>query len=163
MQKRHEASGESEEGNKLGGGSHKIFGRIDEGQAKIDSHYNELMELQRKSIAAINTSSYEDTKKALVAKEVQFYKDLADQHERFAGKARISSYINSSITAMDAVLVTYCIAFGVNVLVTAVAGVTAVAAGAMAAISIRQKKKNENLAAARREKANMLELGDPYD
>ncbi|OWP53136.1 hypothetical protein Micr_00527 [Candidatus Micrarchaeum sp.] len=136
--------------------------KIDDGQIKTDLHYNELVKLQRESINAIGTGRYEETKKALMAKEAQFYNDLADQHKRFASNARVFSYINGAITGIDAGVATFYVASGSSLIVAAAAGAVSVFTASLAVISVRSKRKNEKLAAERRERAKSLEEGNAY-
>ena len=136
-----------------------LFGmlrKIDDEKIKTDLHYNELVKLQREGINAIGTGRYEETKKTLMAKEAQFYNDLADQHEKFARKGAMLSYINGGIASMDAGLITYLIAFGGNTLGIATAGIALVLAATLAAFSVRSKRLNERLAAERRDRVKRL-------
>ena len=162
MQKRQEGAEEPKDANRQKNAIRGMFGGIDDGQIRADEHYRELIKLQRKSAYAIGTDGYEGMKKALMAKEAQFYNDLADQHKRFAGNARVFSYINGAITGIDAGVATFYVASGSSLIVAAAAGAVSVFTASLAVISVRSKRKNEKLAAERRERAKSLEEGNAY-
>jgi hypothetical protein len=148
---------EEESGN--GTGKKGLFGnlrRIDDDQIKINMHYIELVSLQRKAMADIDTPRFGDTERELRSKEAQFYNDLADQHEKFARNGAMLSYINGGIASMDAGLITYSIAFGGNALGIAAAGIALVLATTLAAFSVHSKRLNKRLAAERRDRAKRL-------
>ena len=137
-----------------------LFGmlrKIDDSQINIDRHYKELIKLQRESFDAIGTDRHEEIKKALVAKEAQFYNGLADQHERFAKNARVFSYIDGAVTGIDAGLSIFYFASGSNPISFAITGAISVFAAGVAVLSVRSKNRNEELAIARRKKAKSLE------
>ncbi len=131
--------------------------KIDDSQINIDRHYKELIKLQRESFDAIGTDRHEEIKKALVAKEAQFYNGLADQHERFAKNARVFSYIDGAVTGIDAGLSIFYFASGSNPISFAITGAISVFAAGVAVLSVRSKNRNEELAIARRKKAKSLE------
>ena len=148
---------EQKDANEHRSGLFKKLRTIDDDKIRIDSHYNELIKLQRESIDAIGTSSYEETKKALRAKEAQVYNDLADQHERFADNGRVFSYINGTVTSIEAGLTIFYVASGSNPITVAIAGAISVFAAGITVFSVHFKNKNEDLAAIRRKKAKSLE------
>jgi hypothetical protein len=162
MQKRQEGAEEPKDANRQKNAIRGMFREIDDGQIRADEHYRELIKLQRKSAYAIGTDGYEGMKKALMAKEAQFYNDLADQHERFAASARISSYVNGGLAGLDAGVVAVYAALGGNVIVEAIAGAVSVFAAVVAMLAVKLKRNNERIAAERREKAKSLENGDAY-
>ena len=137
-----------------------LFGmlrKIDDNQIRLRWNYNEIIELQRESFDAIGTEKHDEIKKTLSAKEAQFYNDLADQHKRFANNARVFSYIDGAVTGIDAGLSIFYLASGSNPVSFAITGAISVFAAGIAVLSVRSKNRNEELAAARMEKAKSLE------
>ncbi len=156
----HKQQPEISEQNDADKHKRSLFGmlrKIDDNQIRLRWNYNEIIELQRESFDAIGTEKHDEIKKALSVKEAQFYNDLADQHKRFANNARVFSYIDGAVTGIDAGLSIFYLASGSNPVSFAITGAISVFAAGIAVLSVRSKNRNEELAAARREKAKSLE------
>ena len=156
----HKQQPEISEQNDADKHKRSLFGmlrKIDDNQIRLRWNYNEIIELQRESFDAIGTEKHDEIKKTLSAKEAQFYNDLADQHKRFANNARVFSYIDGAVTGIDAGLSIFYLASGSNPVSFAITGAISVFAAGIAVLSVRSKNRNEELAAARMEKAKSLE------
>ena len=156
----HKQQPEISEQNDADKHKRSLFGmlrKIDDNQIRLRWNYNEIIELQRESFDAIGTEKHDEIKKALSAKEAQFYNDLADQHKRFANNARVFSYIDGAVTGINAGLSIFYLASGSNPVSFAITGAISVFAAGIAVLSVRSKNRNEELAAARMEKAKSLE------
>ena len=156
----HKQQPEISEQNDADKHKRSLFGmlrKIDDNQIRLRWNYNEIIELQRESFDAIGTEKHDEIKKTLSVKEAQFYNDLADQHKRFANNARVFSYIDGAVTGIDAGLSIFYLASGSNPVSFAITGAISVFAAGIAVLSVRSKNRNEELAAARMEKAKSLE------